>query len=411
MIDQPHLTVVLGAGTSIGLGVPSTTGLTEKVWSALAKIEGQNERFPWDKHPSAHLRETLERAYRPTTFEHVVHALEAIYSLNASWKQRQGIVEGVLTGGPVGELTSVFSDPSWLPQASEQVFRVLHEEVDAASRSATGNPNWEAFVSLLKQLDAAFDLHVVTLNYDDLVERALGWGGDEQGFKVVPGQTAAEFMAFDKAPRLMHLHGSVNLGYSREERNPRDFGFHELFWFRTPSEARESWDRMSRSQPSSQALRHTIVGPFITGMQKADKLQTEPYETLGRHVGDLLAAHPRLLVAGFGFGDHHMNSLIYKMKRIHQGQRRVAIVDFESPHTTWRGVHATWNKSRMGLQQALYTLSDEQNPLDEFAYQTHGGSVVDVWTSKDDRLRVHLCGLNEVATNHAADLVQFLKKP
>jgi len=410
MSDKPHLTVVLGAGASIELGVPSTTDLTKKVWSALEKVEGRNERFPWDKHPSVYLREALERAYAPTTFEHIVHALEAASSLNNSWKGRHGIVEGVLTGGPLGELTSVFSDPVWLERASEQVFRVLHHEVDAASQSAADRSQWGAFARLLKQLNAAFDLHIMTLNYDDLVERALDWGGAEQGFNVVRGQAAAEFVAFDKPPRLMHLHGGVNLGYSKDEKDPRDFNFHELFWFRTSSEARESWEQMSRSQSSSQALRHTIIGPFITGMQKADKLQIEPYETLGRHVANLLAAHPRLLVAGFGFGDHHVNSLIYKMKRIHQGHRRVAIVDFERPGTAWQGIHATWKNKRLGLQHALNILSDQHEPLDEFACNGQR-SVVDAWTSMDSRLRLHLCGVNKVATNHAADLVEFLQRP
>jgi NAD-dependent SIR2 family protein deacetylase len=410
--DKPQLTVVLGAGASIELGVPSTETLTKRVWSALEQIKGSNERFPWDEHPSARLRSILERAYNPATFEHVVHALEAIYSLSESWKARHGIVEGVLTGGPLGELTSAFSDPMWLHQASEEVFRVLHAEVDAASRKAENDSNWVAFVSLLKQLESAFDLHVVTLNYDDLVERALGWGAAEQGFRVSPGQAAAEFIAFDKAPRLMHLHGGLNFGYSKDERNPRDFGSHELFWFRTSSEARESWERMSRTQPNSQALRHTIVGPFITGMQKADKLQIEPYETMGRHMGNLLATHPRLLVVGFGFGDHHVNSLIYKMKRIHQGKRRVAIIDYESPKTIWRGTEATWVKARRGLKQALDTLANEsETPLDEFQCQGPNDSVVETWTSIDDRLLVHLCGLTKVATHYAADLVAFLKRP
>lgn len=410
MTPKPHLTVVLGAGASVGLGVPSTGDLTTKLWAALDQIKGTQSLLPWDESPSRVLRACLDAEYTGANFELVLHALEALHSLNTTWSPGTApafrVVEGVLAGGPRGNLRDVFADRRWIDAATRRLFEVIHEEISRASATVTTKPAWADVAPFLRQLDATFDLHVVTLNYDDIVEQALGWGGTEQGFARIAGQTVEHFVAYRAPPRLIHLHGSLTFGYGTVGSSGP---MHEVYLHPTPQSARDSL-AIIRSQPNSQSGRHTIVGPIITGMQKADKLQAEPYETYYRHAGNLLAMHPRLLVAGFGFGDRHISSLIGKMRRVHGADRRVVIVDFDSGHGhddgEWGGMSKCWGstRSRDEIRSTIQELAGERDPFGEFTYWRS-------WTSDDDRLRVHLCGLNDIASNYAADVIAFLKKP
>lgn len=352
----------------------------------------------------------LDHAYGGANFEHVVHAFESMESLCLAWESGHGVIEGVLSGGPRGSLSRLCEDHQWRHLGVDAVLETIHTEIIAASQSVSSHHDWTAFRDLLRQLEADFDLHIITLNYDDLVEQALSWGANEQGFTSVSGGLS-RFTAYGRPPRFLHLHGSVFLGASPKQTHAGeiDNNWHELYMYPTITDARQSWP-VAQSHPVSQSLRHTICGPLITGMQKADKLQIEPYATLGRHAGNLLAEHPRLLIAGYGFGDLHINGLINKMHRVHGNTRRVALID-HTPELgeAWRGMAATWVKRRRSLQEALCLLTQDGEPLDPLG-PVGGYDVVDRWISKDARCCVHLCGLNHAAKHHASQLSSFLAK-
>jgi hypothetical protein len=254
-----------------------------------------------------------------------------------------------------------------------------------------------------------FDLHVVTLNYDQLIEQALGWSAREQGFSPITGEAVERFDAYQVPPHLIHLHGNISFGYRSGTADVNRFrfedGWHDLYLHPSPQDARASWGR--RSQPSSQSGRHTIIGPLITGMEKTSKLLIEPYAANHRHLGNLLASHPRVLVVGYGFADPHITSLLDRIVRIHGANRRVALIDFtpDDHGDDWGGmVKNNWSSTHRELQESIYLLASQADPLDEFSSRQS-------WTSSDDRFRVHLCGFAHVARHHANDLSSFLARP
>jgi hypothetical protein len=403
---------VVGAGGSLEVGVPSVAALTEKVWDALDRIQ-LRVAVPRSEPAARVLRRLLDEHFKPANFEHVLHALEALDSMRTSSSPgtvpRFRIVEAALAGGIRIDLAGIIADDLWVDAAARQLFEVLHDEIVAGTNSAAASPRWPAFAALWQQLESAFDLHVVTLNYDQLVEGALGWSAHEQGFAPVTGESVQRFDAYQRPPRLIHLHGNVSFGYRGGSADVNRFrfedGWHDLYMHPSPATARASWGR--RSQPSSQAGRHTIIGPLITGMEKTSKLLIEPYATYQRHAGNLVADHPRVLVVGYGFGDPHITTLINKIGRIHGPNRRVALVDFtpgEDGDDEWRGMTVVWGSERLELQRSVYLLAAEESPLDVFSSR-------EVWTSRDGRFRVHLCGFTRVATHHAANLIAFLSQP
>lgn len=412
LISKPHLTVVVGAGASVELGMPSTDALTKRLWSALDSI---HFRVATPQPPVRPLRELLDKHFEPANFEHVLHALETLHSWKTSSSPETTpdfrIVEELLASGLRNELTGLVADDYWLDAATRCLFRVLHEEIVLGTAKALSNDKWPRFAAFWQQLAATFDLHVVTLNYDPLVEHALGWTAHEQGFVPIDGESIARFDGFQAVPRLIHLHGNVAFGYRRLNMSRPDFKDrpHELYLHRSPSEAQDSWG--IRSQPHNQSGRFTIVGPLITGMEKTSKLLVEPYATYQRHASNLLATHPRALVIGYSFGDDHITTLIEKMGRIHNAKRRVAIVDFVSPKPdrndewgdVWGGMRSMWgiDLHRRDFMNAVLRLSAEDDPLNEFSSR-------EVWSSKDGCFCVHLCGLHRVAEHHVADLINFL---
>jgi len=92
------------------------------------------------------------------------------------------------------------------------------------------------------------------------------------------------------------------------------------------TEARRTWFGRSRNQ--AQSGERATAGPIITGQRKPDKLLAYPYSTYQTVLHDALLRNPRLLIAGYGFGDIHFNRLLRRLTRIHGNNRRVVLIDF-----------------------------------------------------------------------------------
>jgi hypothetical protein len=109
---KPPLTMLLGAGGSVELGVPSTEGLTRSVEEALGSFR------PPDEAAFRGAVDTLLDHCRGLygdglTFEQLLHVLETAETLDKSWRLGKGwypAAEALLSTGPRPNLAQVF-DP------------------------------------------------------------------------------------------------------------------------------------------------------------------------------------------------------------------------------------------------------------------------------------------------------------
>ncbi len=371
------LTVFLGAGASVSLGVPSTAAITTAVLAAMQAAETQHRSTfglpppPLLPDPVAQLWACLGAHYSgQANFEHVLHSLEAASSLLRSWEpttaNRHKIVEAALAGGVHPSLVTVF-DRLFLIRSRTALFAEIHRLVDAACDSIPSTSNWAAVRSFYTRLDTEFDLRIVTTNYDTVVEQALGWGATEQGFTPVSGENVSRFTGHAAATRLAKMHGSIHFGY-RASTNPGRFRFEDDFddlcWHAAPASALASWG--GRSSPSSGAGREMAIGPLITGLQKPDKLLVEPYASYYRSFGAALAPVPRLLVIGYGFSDPHVNSILRRMTAWHGANRRIAFVTWYDPNN-WSPASA-WALEHGDNLRTIAYWSEQSDPLDVLNY-------------------------------------------
>jgi hypothetical protein len=204
--------------------------------------------------------------------------------------------------------------------------------------------------------------------------------------------------------RILHLHGSVFYGYLRPA-NPNRFIFedqHEdLYRFDSAADARQTWT--GRSQNHAQSGERAAAGPIITGQRKPDKLLAYPYSTYQAVLHDSILSNSRLLIAGYGFGDLHFNSLMQRLTRIHGDNRRVVLIDWVPPGlrgANWLPDFSIRDWPNHNTFRAAAVLGRETRPLD--------GRYRHPWVSTDGRCRVYLEGFQDAVQNHGNEIIDFL---
>jgi hypothetical protein len=280
------------------------------------------------------------------------------------------------------------------------LFGALHHAFATPSSNITSHSAWYTFRAFWCALDSAFELTIVTLNYDTFIDQALQVSGREQGFEDV-GEAGWRFSRRQLARQrrtLLHLHGSIHFGYRDPNENDLNrFGFEDdwedLFYFPTPARAAAS--RPIQSTHDSQAGRKTTKGPFITGLNKPDKLLVEPYDAYAQMFAERVLSTPRLLVIGYGFGDLHVNANINRMTKYHGARRRIISITYAND---LRG----WGHERLDESMAVMKWAEEQAPFDRI-------ESGDPWIAENGLVRVYQHGFLDAARSNVDEIVTFLK--
>lgn len=401
---KPKLTVLLGAGSSVSFGLPGTGDLTTRVFDALKQAE-QTPLLSSTVGPDRtellheHLKSALGSALN---FEHVLHALEAIQSLDRTWRagtrHDYKIIEGILAGGPAGPVTSCF-DEHYKYLAVNAVFTTVYESLVAASAKLTNHSAWNDWVTFVKQLTDTFDVTFATTNYDHVLEEALAFTPEDEGFFQIRGETA---WRFNPRPghrlRLLHLHGNIRFGHLTGDRDDYRWedSWEDLYWYQDHKEAFETW--LKGSNGTSGAGQALHVGPIITGLHKPSKLLVEPYRTYSEAFSSALFHNSRLLVVGYGFGDPHLNYVLRRMGKWHGQDRRIAYVGYQQipidigDIADRQETFGCWRGGPPELERLGITMSEPYIP------NGSGSGNFRAWFS----------GLTNVLKSHQPDLLKFL---
>ncbi len=303
---KKKLLVILGAGSSVPLGMPSVTCLGQcmRKWGQ----EWAGSRFPdyfdalWCSAEAYY--QTGCPSLRPN-FEKVLGDMVAL----AHW------MEPAPSGDTLRQIVSNGKPPRWEPLAHQegkyehhikvmdQLSRLLeglarHMRTQSQWLDSTDIPKKQKYRKLLGGLSEKFDVGIYNLNYDTAALGALPGaytGFDKNGVfepRVVHERDRWDF--------IYHLHGcvhnSLNCRYTGDK----------IVW--RPTLDGEFYDgpegRWSGARSDGIKLPRTTL---VAGGFKLDQLLVEPFQSFHASLVRHVYAADAILLGGYGFGDAHIN--------------------------------------------------------------------------------------------------------
>jgi hypothetical protein len=346
---KPILTILLGAGSTLNLGVtppgvppcgmPSTDDLTKRIAgmkfpAALRRsvpvLFGPDESQPFQINKQVPILPVIYHAltseFDYVDFELILYAIEQFEPIVASIEDRRRVdrYRAVLSAFVEVNRKFDFLDASVLlavrPLIIAEIYRVMTGHAPVAQPLALHQ--------FIRNLEDEFRLRVFTLNYDDIVDgaRESWFDGFTRPVEQSPGGRVWTANGFDarqfnnwrevQEPLLAHLHGSVRFGYMPTEFGPVKY---------SNSQAALHSVESTRTGDTYSAGEIVSASPIISGRSKAAKLvhNPEPFGYYYRAFIDSVLDCERLLVIGYGARDDHINVWLDQYLKNHRNNRRV----------------------------------------------------------------------------------------
>ena len=386
--SKERLTVFVAAGAGIPLGIAST----QQVTTAIRQLDNDTKYWKSQQPLFETLFKLLNREYignngsgqitMETNFEHMLHALEVLESIDRTrnyQNHNSKAIEFVLTNGILhNDIASRLNgNPTQFDWPITIFYQRLFSLFDEGSKNAQSMRKWNKYQEFWSELRKRYELDIITTNYDTCIEQALP--DIDQGFRPISGDIESRqrinpwAMVPSGPSKLAHLHGSILFGqnHGKDYRLDR---WEDLLLYPNIDSARLANSKGARSQYINQSGRECRIGFSITGLQKADKvLSAEPYASYYHYLISALRANKKLLIIGYGFADHHINSIMCRLPALHGDERKVVCID-RGPQTpleaTTHGQELfTWPDSLKG-HEAMVLLADmrdhrSSDPLSE----------------------------------------------
>ena len=190
-----------------------------------------------------------------------------------------------------------------------------------SAQEQTTAAEFARLLSFIAALQRKFEIAVVTVNYDNILYRTLP--GIETGFDP---QTKRfnEKRIFERRvwPCMLHLHGSVHFDMPTTSNSD----MHEIFW--EPDINADFAQNAAGRGGSLLFKREGLVLPtsaIIAGYAKTMQILRRPFRTYYSELDRLVSECDALLLAGYGFGDDHLN-IAFEQFREDSRHRPVAFI-------------------------------------------------------------------------------------
>ena len=311
-MTRPRILVILGAGSTLHAGAPSTQEIDDRVF-----------RIETEPIKSVVGRLQSQRTEGNFNFETVLAALEELDDFNLRKRQPTA-------WSRIGGYLAAFTDylPDFIPITDNSFLTARIQLIGGIKNfviDRTENSSADRLRSFFDTLRTVFDLTVVTLNYDDLIDRAGVWydGFNEQSSTT--DNSTFDFSGFHHQSIhhpavLMHLHGSVRFSFPA-------FGFESLRVGEIIRSVRPERGLHAMLDPPRGIAQPT---PIIAGDGK-DRFMTRACVPFGYYYSafiNTIMTCSRLLVAGYGAGDQHVNSWLQEeYPRLHGARRRIVHIN------------------------------------------------------------------------------------
>ncbi|WP_225181509.1 SIR2 family protein [Pectobacterium aroidearum] len=332
--NKKKLMVVVGAGASIELGMPSVNEV-DRLFSEWAK-NGYLLANDENKTLYCYIRDEVNRHYelnpktglrKETNFEellYVILQLSAVlgddnYSLpmNAFWvvkklpKIKSHTGDKVVDGNDLRQLCYLLID------------KLTIEFRERCKVSKENNKDkFDKFQKFINQLNDDFDAAFITLNYDNLITQACP--SLFTGFNCSTGSFDASSV-YDRSDwgLIYHLHGSVHFDMQGEELN-----MHAIKWNSDLNSTFSSNSSGRNSQDTSEGI-SMPTSVIVAGYGKTNQIQRVPFRTYYSKIDEIAAKADAFLFLGYGFNDLHLNNSLHSVRNGDQ-KKPVVILDWAS---------------------------------------------------------------------------------
>lgn len=292
--------VLLGAGASREYGAPLTGDLTNIIEQAV-KADPFVRHMGGDAAFDAIKSELAGYLTEPGNFEQIYHCA---HELRFTFSPTPGASDEFKPILQPFLLNRLGLTQDALKTLAAKMTDAVYAEI---SRACDANTlGLSPLAQFIERLRADHVTRIYTTNYDDFPLQAVP--DLYTGFDPIPRPEPKRFeidgfWTDDDRPSLLHLHGSVHMGFA-----PPHGDIGELLWFDDRSEA------LKRSSFSGSPLRPRMDGtsilrsPIVTGLEKLSRLQQRPlshfYSAMAR---DAMRADV-IYVIGSGLADLHLNT-------------------------------------------------------------------------------------------------------
>lgn len=333
-MSRKKLLLVVGAGASLDFGLPSVRDVHDIINTEMQRqyqLRGQPDTnlYVWirdaiDNHWQKSIPDYLRR---PPHFEDVLYtifALSAAYPAGADTSSLGALIN------PVGMPDVLFMGRQQRSVGVDLLQDVGNAAVDALVTelrkkcidSVTARATQFAQLrALLTVLQEAFEISIVTLNYDNILRRALS--GLETGFDDKGEFDERRLFNRKEWSCLLHLHGSVHFDQVVSAND-----LHEIHWQDDLSAAFQS-NAGGRSGHTSTEGATFPTSIIVAGYGKTTQILRRPFRTYYSELDRLVASCDALLFAGYGFGDVHLNTAFETFRD--DRNRPVTVISFARP--------------------------------------------------------------------------------
>jgi len=299
-----HVCLLLGAGASVGSGLPDMRALTAKVLESLSRTD----------------KDLTVELLKDRSLEQVLTRLRRIAAI---------VDDGEKIGG-INKATSARLDAA------------ICETIIGSIRHPTRQDDFTRLGSWANRAEYHRPLELFTTNYDLLIEAGLeavgaayfdGFTGYLRGYfrpdLVEPPSTTSSSGVPAQFIRLWKLHGSSNWVWEGTDRSRRivRLGDHALA------------GKTVAIYPSDQKYDDSRRVPFVVIMDRFRRALSEP-ETL-------------LLIAGYSFSDEHLNEVIFEAARRRPRSQFVAMCYSSIPIALKKSALETRNIVAIGATEAI----------------------------------------------------------
>lgn len=331
-LKKKKLMVIVGAGSSIELGMPSVNQVDE-LFCDWAK---EHYSLAHDKNNSlySYIRDEVNRHYslnpkkglrKETNFEEILYvllqlsaalsdnnydlAMNAFFDLKKLPKINSYLGEKSVDGNDLQSLSSMLVD-NLIAE-----FRKRCSSVQINSSAA-----FEKFTKFINQLNDDYDVAFITLNYDNLISQACptlftGFNQNTGSFE------ASSIYTREHWGLIYHLHGSVHFDM---QGNPLDM--HAIKW-------NPDLTSIFRGNSSGRNLQNTSEGismptsVIVAGYGKTNQIQRVPFRTYYSRIDEIADKADALLFMGYGFNDYHLNKSLHSIRE-GEFKKPVVILDW-----------------------------------------------------------------------------------
>ncbi|WP_413485183.1 SIR2 family protein [Shewanella baltica] len=395
-ISKKKLMVIIGAGASIELGMPSVNEV-DVLFSKWAK-EGYLLANDDEKTLYCYLRDEVNRHYslnpkiglrKKTNFEELLYVILQLSAalgddnyklpMNAFW----GLKKLPKINSYKGEK---FVDGNHLRHLCSHLVDKLTIEFRERCKSSKEKhqENFSEFEKFINSLNDDFDVAFITLNYDDLITQACpelftGFNENTGSFDASAVYERSDWGL------IYHLHGSVHFDMQGEPLN-----MHAIKWNKDLHSTFSGNSFGRNTQDTSEGI-DMPTSVIVAGYGKSNQIQRVPFRTYYSRIDEIATRADAFLFMGYGFNDFHLNNSLHSI-RCGDIKRPVVIIDWASDdQDPMQFRHDDWsynlcrtipvNASEMATERYKHTAPDisELKSRGEFEVSSNPDYPLSIW--------------------------------